>query len=91
VPHAAEKVREVAPAAAGPEQRRGAGIPEDAGRDLSEDSVARERAQDPMQRVPVRSGFAREVGDGARAVGERICDPEVGCDPERTRHECAAH
>ena len=65
MPDAAEEVREVAPAALAQHVRR-LGVAEDAGLLLGEDAVARERAQDAVQRVRVGAGLARELVDRPR-------------------------
>ena len=62
------------------QQLRRLGVAEDARLVLREDAVARERAQDPVQRVGVGARPPREVRDRPRPVGERVRDAEVGGD-----------
>ena len=89
VPDTAEEVRERGPAA--PEELCGdLGVPKDTRFLLGEDAVARERAQQPVERVRVGAALFGELGHGARAAGELLRDAQVGDDPERARDECTA-
>ncbi len=82
VPHAAEQLREVAPASS-VEQVGSRRVAEDAGRVLGKDAVARERPQQPVERVGVRAGVSCQLGHGPRPVGELVCDAELGDDGQR--------
>src|SRR5215204_2299471 len=82
-------MREVVPAIRA-QQGGHDGVLEDARRRLGEDPVARERAQDAVQRVRVGARVARELLDAARAAGQGVCESEVGRERERARHERAA-
>ena len=88
-PHAAEEVRERAPAAL--QQLGCLGVPEDATVRLGEDPVARERAQEPPEGVRLGVELLRELFDRAGPAGERIGDAEVRDDRQRPRAERAAH
>jgi hypothetical protein len=79
-------VREVVPAVAREHLRRGR-VAEDAGLVLGEDAVARERAQQTVQRVRVGTRLLRQLGHPPRAVGERLRDAQVGDDREGARDE----
>src|SRR5439155_3747691 len=84
----AEEVRKRAPARA--EKLGGGRVAEDARLFLCEDAVARERAEEAVQRVPLGASLARELADRPWARGERVGDAEVGHDAERSRGERAA-
>jgi hypothetical protein len=88
-PDAPEEMREVVPAVRAQQVGHG-GVLEDARRRLGEDPVARERAQDAIQRVRVGACVARELIDAAWAAGQGVRDSEVGRECERARHKRAA-
>ena len=89
VPDTAEEVRERGPA--GAEQLLGdVRVAKHARLLLGEDAVARERAQEPVERVRVGAALLCELGHGPRAVGELPGDAQVGDDSERAGDECAA-
>src|SRR6476646_4044026 len=87
-PRAAEKAREVVPAV-DREELRGRRVAEDARLLLGEDPVARERTQEPLQRVSVRARLRRELGDRPRPVREPAGDVELGDERERAGDERA--
>ena len=90
VPDAAEQRREVSPASAD-EQLGGRGIAKGAWRVLGEDTVARKRPQQAVERVRIRAGLPCQLGDGPRSVGEPVRDPELRDDGQRAGAERAAH
>src|SRR5207249_7102190 len=68
----------------------GFGVAEDAGLLLGEDALARERAQEPVERLGVRADLARDLLDRPSAVGERIGHAELGHERRRARAERAS-
>jgi hypothetical protein len=83
-------MREVVPPTA-PQQLGRGGVAEDAALLLGEDAVARERAEQAVQRIGVRADLARDLLDRTRPVRERVRDAELGDDGDRTRRHRAAH
>src|SRR5262249_2924170 len=81
--------REVAPPVTA-EQLGRIGVPEDTGTLFGEDAVTRERSKHAVEGVHVRTDVTRYILDGSRAVCERVGDPEIGGDRERTRRQRAA-
>jgi hypothetical protein len=82
-------VRELRPAADA-EELGWVGVPKDARLLLREDAVARERAQQPVQRVRIHAGGGSELVDVTRPVTERFLDAQVRDDRERPGSQCAA-
>ena len=89
VEHRSEEVRKLRPTVAAQEVRR-LGVAEDARRGFREDTVARERAQDPVERLRIRPGALRELGDGPGPGRKRLGDLQVGGEPERLRRHRTA-
>src|SRR5262249_8211770 len=86
--NASEELREGAVGAAA-ELRRGR-VREDTRLRLGEHPVARERAEDAMERVGVDAGSRGEVGDRAGPGRERLGDADVGGDRGGARRQAAA-
>src|SRR4029079_18417357 len=84
----AEEVREIGPPAAKP--GRGPGVPEAAGLLLGEEAFARERAQEPVQRVGVSVDFAGDLCDRAGPLRQRLGHAELRHDRDRARAERAS-
>src|SRR5439155_4814324 len=76
--------------ARGPVLLRRRPVGEDAGLILPEDAVARERAEQSMERVRVRADLARNLVDGSWSVSEGFGDLEIADDREGPRAEGTA-
>jgi len=79
-------VGEVIPAVAR-QHLRGGRIAENAWHGLLKDAVARQRAQDAVQRVGVDAPLARELGAASRARRERPRHTQVGGEPQRAGNQ----
>ena len=90
---AAEEMRELRPRArrATAKQLRSVGVTEHAGLVFCENSVARKRAQDAVERVAIGTDLQRELGNRARSACEGVGDAEVRRDAQRLRHHRAPH
>jgi hypothetical protein len=83
IPDAAEQVREVVPAVAPPKHVGGLRVAKDARLVFCEDTVARQRAQEPVQHVRIGAELRCHVVDRSWAGGERVRDLQVGRDCQR--------
>jgi hypothetical protein len=90
IPDAAEEAREVVPTATAAQVLGGRCVAEDAGSVLCKDAVARERAQQPVERVGVGVCLPCQVGDRPRPVGETVSDAELRDDGQCAGSERAA-
>src|SRR4029453_5598693 len=63
---------------------------EDARLGLAEHAVARQRPEHTLKCVGVGAGRVGKLRNRSRAAAERVGDPELGNDPERSGGKCAA-